>query len=85
MEGKTPKHAVVSSKELGAKCWDPARFVEGTRCRRVMSCTYPEKKTCKAVTAELIHLNSEVVECQKRAADKIAELIKSVEELNNGV
>jgi len=79
MERDTVKHAVVSSEELGTRCWLPARFVEGVRCKRVMRCTYPEKRTCKAVTAELLHLNAQVIECQKRIGEKIGGLVKPIE------
>ena len=79
MERDTAKHAVVSSKELGTRCWLPARFVDGVRCPRVMQCTYPEKKTCKAVTAEILHLNAQVLECQKRIGERIAGLVADIE------
>ena len=78
MERDTVKHAVVSSEELGTRCWLPARFIEGVRCKRVMRCNYPEKKTCKAATAELLHLNAQVIECQKRIGEKIGRLVKSI-------
>ena len=49
--------AIVSSKELGTKCWAARRFVKGgSRCDRVMQCTYPEKKTCEAVGVEIAYL-----------------------------
>ena len=44
-----------------------------------MRCTYPEKKTCKAATAELLYLNAQVIEGQKRIGEKIGRLVKSIE------
>ncbi len=52
--------AIVSSKELGTKCWLPNRFIQnGSRCDRVYLCNYPEKKTCQAVHAEIAYLEHE--------------------------
>ena len=47
---------VVKIGELG-NCWSPHRFLGG-RCKRVYRCKYPEKKTCKAVDAEIEHLEA---------------------------
>ena len=47
------KTAIIKSSELGTNCWLACRFVEGSRCDRIMFCTYPEKATCKAVDAEI--------------------------------
>jgi len=42
----SPKTAIVKSSELGTNCWLATRFVEGgSRCKRVLHCTYPEKQT----------------------------------------
>jgi hypothetical protein len=54
--------AIVNSKDLGSNCWLAARFC-GNRCARVMRCTYPERQTCKAVDAEIEHLQSEKQTC----------------------
>ncbi len=52
-----PKVAIISSSELGTKCWLPRRFVEdGQRCAKLYVCIYPERKTCQAVHAEITHL-----------------------------
>lgn len=71
-----PKTAIVSSKELGTKCWSSFRFIQGLRCPRVMRCAYPEKKTCRAVETELKYLQEEK-ERQAEAIDaKIDQLLK---------
>jgi len=72
---KNPKTAIVSSKELGTNCWLPRRFIEGTRCERVVECTYPEKKTCKAVDAEIAYLHQERREAEERFHAKISKLL----------
>ena len=79
MERNTAKHAMVPFKELGTRCWLPARFLEGARCRRVMECNYPEKKTCKAVYTEIRALNAQLIDCQKRIGEKIAKLVEAIE------
>lgn len=57
-----PRTAIVRSKELGTNCWLAKRFVkEGSRCDRVFTCKYPERKTCQAVHAEIAHLKQEQV------------------------
>lgn len=71
------QHAVVSSKELGTNCWLPRRFIEGCRCPRVMSCGYPEKKTCKAVDAEIVHLHQSLWAVNRQVRTKISELAAS--------
>ena len=48
----------VKVSELGKNCWLPHRFLGG-RCKRVYRCKYPEKKTCKAVDAEIEHLKAQ--------------------------
>jgi hypothetical protein len=48
-------YVIVSSKQLGNR-WSPRRFCGG-RCNNVKTCTYAEKKTCKAIQAEIDHLN----------------------------
>lgn len=67
--------AIVSSSELGTDCWSSFRFIRGYRCPRVMECNYPGKKTCRAVDAEIKHLNEELIDHQGRVAEKIAKLI----------
>jgi len=75
-----PKTAIVSSKELGANCWLTRRFVPGGRCDRVFRCTYPEKKTCLAVKAELTYLR----EHSKQLINEIKKNAKaSIEQLEN--
>ena len=69
------KTAIVSSKELGSNCWLPARFVKGARCDRVMQCTYPEKKTCKALNAEIAYLQQERRKEEEQYHTKISKLI----------
>lgn len=69
------KTAIVSSKELGTRCWSTARFIEGKRCDRVMQCNYPEKKACKAVDAELAYLHEEKRRLSANIHAKISKLI----------
>ena len=55
-----PKTAIVSLKELGTNCWRACRFIkEDGRCHMVFTCSYPEKKTCQAVHAEISYLKAE--------------------------
>lgn len=76
MVKKTGKNtAIVSSKELGTNCWLSARFIEGKRCCLVMRCTYPEKKTCKAVDAEIAYLREEMRKLKASTNDKISKLL----------
>ena len=69
------KFGVVSSKELGTNCWLPCRFIQGGRCAKVMTCNYPEKRTCKAVDAEIKYLNELVMETQRKVGEMIAQLV----------
>lgn len=69
------KHTVVSSKELGTRCWSTARFITGERCPRVMHCKYPEKKSCKAVLAEIDHLQQQRNKFLERFHAKLSKLI----------
>ena len=69
------KTAIVSSKELGANCWLTQRFIEGSRCSRVMRCKYPEKRNCKAVDAEIAYLRQKRQEAVKQIHTKISKLI----------
>lgn len=74
--------AIVSSKELGTRCWLPKRFIKGERCDRVYLCNYPEKKTCQAVKAEIIYLMLEqtrLVNTYKNIDIRIAELTAMLE------
>lgn len=41
------KAKFVSSQVMGTNCWLAIRF-SGGECKRMDSCKYPEKKTCKA-------------------------------------
>lgn len=67
--------ASVSSKELGTNCWLPRHFIEGKRCCQVMQCKYPEKKTCKAVDAEIAYLRQQRREAEGRFHGKISKLL----------
>ncbi len=53
VEQTGPQTAVVTRQELGTNCWLAKRFMKGGCCDRVWTCSYPEKKTCKAVLAEI--------------------------------
>jgi len=70
------KHAIVSSKELGTRCWLACRFIDGKRCPRVMRCKYPEKKTCRAVITELNYLRNESKRLVSDIDNKIDRLTK---------
>lgn len=72
---KGDKSAIVTSKELGFNCWLPKRFIEGSRCDRVMECTYPEKKACKAVDAEIAYIRQTGAEAEVRLHAKINKLL----------
>ncbi len=69
------KSVSVTLKELGFNCWLPKRFIKGNRCQRVMECTYPEKKTCKAVDAEIAYLHQERGEAEVRFHAKVSKLL----------
>jgi len=70
------KHAIISSKDLGKNCWLACRFTDGSRCQRVMHCRYPEKKTCRAVIAEIDYLRNESKRLVSDINNKIDKLIK---------
>ena len=70
-----PRAASVTIEELGVNCWLPRRFIEGERCCRVMDCTYPEKKTCRAVDAEIDWLLKEQEIQYRASSEKIAQLV----------
>ena len=54
------KTAIVKFSELGMNCWLPKRFIEGGgRCDRIFTCSYPEKKKCQAINAEVRYLMEE--------------------------
>lgn len=73
-----PNCAVVTASELGTSCWQPCRFIQKDgRCPRVWTCSYPEKKTCQAVHAEIAHIKGE----QKRLIQVCSNLDERVEEL----
>lgn len=73
-----PHTAIVTLEELGTNCWLAIRFTGGGRCQRVMDCTYPERKTCKAVQAEIDYLNryypARIEELQTQYAESIRRL-----------
>lgn len=64
----------VTIQELGTRCWLPKRFVEGGRCDKVFRCDYPEKKTCKAVDAEIKHLSKRLEDATEGLQAKIEQL-----------
>lgn len=70
-----PRVAIVTLKELGTNCWLPARFIGGARCARVMACNYLEKRTCRAVGAEVTHLREAVAKLSVRMQAKISKLL----------
>ena len=70
-----PRAASVSIQELGTNCWLPGRFIEGKRCCRIMQCNYPEKKTCKAVDAEIARLHEERRAQEKLYHEKLSQLL----------
>jgi hypothetical protein len=71
--------AIVTLKELGTNCWLPRRFIKGRRCPRVFDCTYPEKKTCRAVDAEIAHMQRRLSETITATGNKIADLLSGKE------
>lgn len=75
MPDKKPKTAIVSSKEMGTRCWLPARFIQGVRCPRVMECNYPEKKKCAAVDAEIAYLHEARRKFESSTHAKISKLV----------
>jgi hypothetical protein len=68
--------AIVTVQELGFHCWQAKRFIKGSRCCRVFECKYPEKKTCRAVDAELEHLHQEMERQVAAIANKEAQLLR---------
>jgi len=66
--------AIVSSKELRTNCWSSFRFIRDMRCPRVFTCKYPEKKTCRAVEAEIAYLQQLTKEIKKNAKASIQQL-----------
>ena len=73
-----PNCAIVTISELGTNCWHPCRFIqEDGRCSRVWTCSYPEKKTCQAVHAEIAQIKVE----QKRLLQVSSNLDERVEQL----
>jgi hypothetical protein len=70
---KILKVATVRISELGTNCWLPARFCGG-KCQRAMRCTYPEKKTCKAIDAEIEYLTKRREQLGKAIDKAISEL-----------
>lgn len=70
-----PREASVSIQELGTNCWLPRRFIEGKRCCRVTTCNYPEKRSCKAVDAEIAWLHEQRREQEKLYHEKLSQLL----------
>jgi len=62
--------AVVPLSEAGVNCIAPERFCEGTqRCDRWDRCKYPEKKTCKARHAEIVHYEEALATLERVAGE----------------
>lgn len=49
--------AIVPTIAEGQKCLSPAKYCDGVRCSRVLSC---DNKTCKAVFAEIDYLTEKI-------------------------
>lgn len=73
------KMIVVKSTELGSNCWLSCRFVEGTRCDRVLFCKYPEKSECKAVWTERRYVKESTKEIIKTAKESEKKRFLSLE------
>jgi len=69
-----PNTASITSKEMGNNCWKAERFIAGHRCERVFDCTYPEKKKCPAVEAEVKYLESQKQKSSDAIDAKILQL-----------
>ena len=69
-------YAIATVQELGTNCWLAKRFIKGSRCCRVFECKYPEKKTCRAVDAELEYLHQEMERQVASLANKEAQLLR---------
>jgi ABC-type hemin transport system substrate-binding protein len=54
-----------------------------SRCDRVLTCTYPEKKTCQALLAEIDWLSEEITNTQERAKQKVQEIGQQIHQLMN--
>ncbi len=71
--------AIVTVQELGTNCWHPCRFIrDDGRCSRVWACSYPERKTCQAIHAEIAYIKGE----QRRLIQVSSNLDERVEELS---
>lgn len=76
----SPGTAVVSLKELGTNCWLPCRFIKDNgRCDRIFTCSYPEKKRCEAVRAEIAAL----LQQQRRLTNNIITIGQTIRTLEN--
>jgi hypothetical protein len=51
----------------------------GGRCSRVLTCTYPERDTCKAVEAERAYLEEHLKSERKRLADQYKAAMENLE------
>lgn len=47
MKDPNLKYAITASSLLGPNCWRVIRFTGG-ECKRLKTCSFPEKKTCEA-------------------------------------
>jgi len=74
------KAKIINVKELGINCWEPVRFCNGGRCERVHLCNYPEKKNCKAVVSEIVHL----AKVRQQSYDHTTGLIDSLVKMKGG-
>ena len=77
--------AIVTNKQLGTNCWSSYRFCYGMRCGKVMTCTYPEKQTCKAVEAEKAHIKERAEKVIKECEETLAMLGVSVDGTNEAI
>jgi hypothetical protein len=63
------KIVIIKSTELGTNCWLSCRFLEESRCDRVLFCKYPEKSECKAVRTERRYVKESTKEIIKTAKE----------------
>ena len=74
---------VITRRQLGHNCWLVRRFIRGSRCERVLVCQYPEKKTCRAILAEVDYLSTELDDIHERSKQKIREIAELISLLLN--
>ena len=75
------KNAVeVTLKDQGGNCWTGNRFILSDRCMSVFTCSYPEKRTCQAVQAEIAHLRDTQIR-MVRSITQIGHTIESLRQM----